>query len=100
VRHTATSSEAALSIFRRKGGVLHTAEAVRGGIHPRTLYKLRDENQVVQISRGVYRLADLPEFTNPDLSHLMPKAKLLQDSSFCVLILDMQNLDILKMQGL
>jgi predicted transcriptional regulator of viral defense system len=46
VRHTAASSEAALSIFRRKGGVLHTAEAVRGGIHPRTLYRLRDENQV------------------------------------------------------
>ena len=82
MRRTATSSEAALSIFRRKGGVLHTAEAVRGGIHPRTLYRLRDENQVVQISRGVYRLADLPEITNPDL---VTVATRIPDSVVCLI---------------
>jgi predicted transcriptional regulator of viral defense system len=59
--------KAALNTFRRKGGVLRTAEAVRQGIHPRTLYNLRDQNHIVQISRGVYRLAGLPEITNPDL---------------------------------
>jgi len=79
MRHT---SNKALSIFRRKGGVLHTAEAVRGGIHPRTLYKLRDENQVVQISRGVYRLADLPEITNPDL---VTVATRIPDSIVCLI---------------
>jgi hypothetical protein len=30
------------SIFREKGGVLRTSEAIAQGIHPRTLYALRD----------------------------------------------------------
>jgi predicted transcriptional regulator of viral defense system len=82
VNETKASSKAALSIFRRKGGVLHTTDAIRGGIHPRTLYKLRDENQVVQISRGVYRLADLPEITNPDL---VAVATRIPDSVVCLI---------------
>ena len=37
------------------------------GIHPRTLYALRDAGIVHSLSRGLYRLADLPPMGNPDL---------------------------------
>jgi predicted transcriptional regulator of viral defense system len=57
----------AVDLFREHNGVLHTAEALRLGIHPRTLYALRDAGVLLQLSRGVYRLADLPPLTNPDL---------------------------------
>jgi predicted transcriptional regulator of viral defense system len=49
------------------GGALRTGEALRAGIHPRTLYALRDNGELQQISRGVYRLAELPPLTDPDL---------------------------------
>jgi predicted transcriptional regulator of viral defense system len=57
----------AVDLFREHNGVLHTAEALRLGIHPRTLYALRDTGVLLQLSRGIYRLADLPPLANPDL---------------------------------
>ena len=42
-------------------------EALRTGVHPRDLYALRDAGVIEQISRGVYRLADLPPLAEPDL---------------------------------
>ena len=54
-------------VFRRAGGILRTSEALRAGIHPRDLYALRDAGALEQISRGVYRLADLPPPAEPDL---------------------------------
>ncbi len=59
--------ETALAIFRRHGGVLRTSEAIRQGIHPRTLYAMRDSGKIQSLSRGLYRLADLPPLSNPDL---------------------------------
>jgi predicted transcriptional regulator of viral defense system len=53
--------------FRRAGGILRTAQALRAGVHPRDLYALRDAGVLEQISRGVYRLADLPPLADPDL---------------------------------
>jgi predicted transcriptional regulator of viral defense system len=53
--------------FSRSGGLLRTGAALRAGIHPRTLYNMRDEGVVEQVSRGLYRLADLPALSNPDL---------------------------------
>ena len=53
--------------FSRSGGLLRTSAALRAGIHPRTLYDMRDEGVVEQLSRGLYRLADLPALSNPDL---------------------------------
>ncbi len=54
-------------IFRRHGGVLRTSEAIRSGIHPRTLYAMRDAGKLECLSRGLYRIADLPLLGNPDL---------------------------------
>lgn len=63
--------------FRKAGGVLRTAQALRAGIHPRDLYALRDAAVLEVVSRGVYRLADLPPLTEPDLAAVsarVPKA--------------------------
>lgn len=40
------------------GGALTAGDAAKAGVHPRDLYALRDEGFLVEISRGVYRLAD------------------------------------------
>ena len=60
-------AEQAKRIISEQGGIIRTAEAMRAGIHPRTLYQLRDSVVLDQISRGVYRLADQPPISNPDL---------------------------------
>jgi predicted transcriptional regulator of viral defense system len=57
----------ATTVFHGHGGVLRTMEAVRLGIHPRTLYAMRDAGALEQLGRGLYRLADLPPLGNPDL---------------------------------
>ena len=57
----------AVALFQSHGGILRTAEALRLGIHPRTLYAMRDSGVLERLSRGLYRLADLPPLSNPDL---------------------------------
>jgi len=56
-----------VSIFRESGGQLRMSEAVERGISRYMLYSLRDKGIIEPISRGVYRLADLPPISNPDL---------------------------------
>ncbi|MEO2031500.1 MAG: type IV toxin-antitoxin system AbiEi family antitoxin domain-containing protein [Planctomycetaceae bacterium] len=57
----------AIQVFRAAGGILRTREALKAGIHPRTLYKLRDEGYLEQLSRGLFRLVDAPPLSEPDL---------------------------------
>ena len=59
--------EAAEQVFHRHGGVLRTRDAIRYGVHPRTLYAMRDAGKLECLSRGLYRIADLPPLDNPDL---------------------------------
>ncbi|MFZ5593180.1 MAG: type IV toxin-antitoxin system AbiEi family antitoxin domain-containing protein [Pseudomonadota bacterium] len=61
------SIDAAIHLFHSHGGVLRTSVALRLGIHPRTLYAMRDQGLLERLSRGLYRLADLPPLGNPDL---------------------------------
>ncbi len=53
--------------FRRRGGMLRTSQALKLGIHPRTLYEMRDSNRIVQLGRGLYRLAEATESEHLDL---------------------------------
>jgi predicted transcriptional regulator of viral defense system len=62
-----SAREEAISIFRKNGGLLRTMEAVRYGVHPRTLYAMRDAGVLERLGRGVYRLSDLPPLSDPDL---------------------------------
>jgi len=75
---TAPSPEQeALDLFREHGGILRTGEALRLGVHPRTLYTLRDAGALEQLSRGLYRVAALPPLSHPDLvivAHKLPQA--------------------------
>jgi len=64
---TRKSIQDAITLFREQGGILRTSEALRLGIHPRTLYTMRDSGVLERLSRGLYRLADLPPLSQPDL---------------------------------
>ena len=44
-----------------------TGEARAAGVHPRALYAARDTGAYVELSRGVFRRADAPAATYPDL---------------------------------
>jgi len=53
--------------FRKHGGVLRTRDALDLGIHPRTLYALRDAGELECLSRGLYRLINTEQLEAPDL---------------------------------
>jgi predicted transcriptional regulator of viral defense system len=57
----------AKKVFRRRGGLLRTTQAIQASIHPRTLYAMRDAGEVERLNRGVYRLAELPPLAHRDL---------------------------------
>jgi predicted transcriptional regulator of viral defense system len=57
----------AVKLFEQRGGTLRMSDTLRAGISRRTLYAMRDEGVLVQLSRGVYRLASLPALGTPDL---------------------------------
>lgn len=44
-----------------------TTTAREHGVHPRDLYAWRDGGQIVELSRGVFRRADAPPASYPDL---------------------------------
>jgi predicted transcriptional regulator of viral defense system len=54
-------------IFRKHGGQLRMSEAIAHGITRYMLYSLRDKGVIEQVSRGIYRLVELPPISNPDL---------------------------------
>ncbi len=54
-------------IFKKYGGQLRMSEAIQQGISRYMLYKMRDKGLIELVSRGVYRLSDLPAISQPDL---------------------------------
>lgn len=54
-------------VFAQHQGMLRTSQAIRLGVHPRTLYALRDRGEIEPVARGFYRLSKRPALTNPDL---------------------------------
>lgn len=63
----ANQLEKAHQAFQRHGGILRTSQAISSGVHPRTLYAMRDGGRIEVLGRGLYRLVDLPPLGNPDL---------------------------------
>ena len=59
--HSAMQSarKKAIEIIKRRGGLIRTHEALAEGIHRRTLYGLRNEGDLIPISRGLYQLSDM-----------------------------------------
>lgn len=66
-RDPKSPSSRAMDAFRVHGGVLRTRQALAAGIHPRTLYELRDTGAIEIVSRGVYRLAGRDWGIDPDV---------------------------------
>ena len=62
-----TREAKARQAFRKAGGVLRTTQALRAGVHPRDLYALREAGVLEAVTRGVYRLAEMPPLAEPDL---------------------------------
>ena len=56
----------AKKIFAKRKKALRTRDLLNLGIHPRTLYRLRDEGFIEYVSRGLYRLATLPGLMSQD----------------------------------
>ncbi len=77
--HTTVKAERA---FRQRGGMLRTSQALKLGIHPRTLYEMRDTKRIVQLGRGLYRLADASESEHLDL---MTVAMRVPDGVICLI---------------
>ncbi|MDA3959713.1 MAG: type IV toxin-antitoxin system AbiEi family antitoxin domain-containing protein [Planctomycetota bacterium] len=63
-----TAIQRAHAIIRNRGGTIRTSDALRAGIHRRTLYAMRDGGQLEQQARGVYRLMDIDPPADPDLA--------------------------------
>ncbi len=66
-RNSAERRKTAVDLIKARNGRIRMAEAIEAGINRRTLYSLRDEGTIEQISRGVYRLNDLPSLSKPDI---------------------------------
>jgi len=63
-----SATDKTIAIITGHGGMIRTGEALERGIHPRTLYALRDNGTLEMVARGLYRLADLPPVGDPDLA--------------------------------
>jgi predicted transcriptional regulator of viral defense system len=57
----------ATEVFKDAGGTLRTREAAERGVHYSTLYGMRDAGLLEQLSRGLYRLSELPGLTKNDV---------------------------------
>ena len=55
----------AILIIKANKGIIRTNEAIKKRIHPRTLYSLRDNGTLEQISYGLYKLKQ-NKIVNPD----------------------------------
>lgn len=57
----------AVRLFKKNRGVLRTGEALRLGIHSRSLWELREDGVIEKLDRGIYQLNDEVDFSEPDL---------------------------------
>jgi predicted transcriptional regulator of viral defense system len=73
--------KAAITMIKAQNGRIRMAEAISNGINRRTFYSLRDKGIIEQISRGVYRLSDLPSLSRPDMVAVSLRA---QNSVICL----------------
>jgi predicted transcriptional regulator of viral defense system len=62
-----TQIDKATTIFQQHSGNLHTSQAIRLGISPRTLYAMRDSGWIVEVTRGAYRLSGAVSSEHSDL---------------------------------
>jgi predicted transcriptional regulator of viral defense system len=74
--------EEVLELIRQQGGMVRTSEALRTGVPRRILYALYQAGLLEQVSRGLYRLAELPPLEAPDLATV---ARRVPDGVICLI---------------
>jgi predicted transcriptional regulator of viral defense system len=60
-------SSEVIDIARRAGGISSAAELIESGARWEDLYRLRDSGELIELSRGVFRVADAPATAHLDL---------------------------------
>lgn len=63
----------ARDLLHSQTGAFRTGEALKAGLHPRTLYMMRDQKIIEKLGRGIYRFSDMPSLRNPDLATVAMK---------------------------
>jgi Transcriptional regulator, AbiEi antitoxin len=71
---SAAAHDTALKAFRNKGGTLRTRDLLALGVHTDALYALRESGRIVELGRGLYRLAETDETEHPDLAMVAARA--------------------------
>lgn len=71
-RDTGTITQAR-ALLKTQTAAFRTGEALKAGVHPRTIYKMRDQGVIARLGRGMYRFADMPRLGNPDLATVAMK---------------------------
>jgi predicted transcriptional regulator of viral defense system len=66
--------DSALKLFRAKGGTLRTRDLIAQGVHTDAIYALRESGRVIELGRGLYRLAEAAEAEFPDLAIVAARA--------------------------
>lgn len=56
------------TVFREHGGQMRMSEALEAGLSRYRLYRMLDDGVIERVSRGVYRLTELPPISDPDLA--------------------------------
>jgi len=65
----------AYAVFKKHKGIMRRKAALACGVFPRTLYAMRDQGLLIQVSRGLFRLPDMPPLKEPDLAIVGAKVK-------------------------
>ena len=76
-----SAKQKTIEFIRIKGGLIRTHEAIKYGIHRRTLYGLWDDGSTIQLSRGLFQLADLER---PAQAHLAEISKKVPNGVICL----------------
>ena len=74
--------DTALQTFRENGGTLRTRDLIALGVHTDAVYALRDSGHIVELGRGLYRLAEAGEAEHPDLALVAARAP---DAAVCLI---------------
>ena len=76
-----SARQKALEYIGQIGGLIRTRDALKIGIHRRTLYGLYEEGGLIQLSRGLYQLADLER---PPGAYLAEISKKVPNAVICL----------------
>ena len=69
-----SARQKAIELISENGGLIRTHEALKMGIHRRTLYGLWEDGSMIQLTRGLYQLADVDRPRDAYLAEISIKA--------------------------